>query len=74
MIEEIIQQTTNLIEQDLHIVIDRDEFNYNRFCMHVLLLEADARGEELIGPGMEMLDSIKEQHRKSISWHKRLAH
>ena len=35
LIEEIIQQTTNLIEQDLHIVIDRDEFNYNRFCMHM---------------------------------------
>ena len=44
LIEEIIQQTTNLIEQDLHIVIDRDEFNYNRFLhAHVLLLEADAQ-------------------------------
>lgn len=71
LIEEIIQQTMNLIEQNLHIVIDRNEFNYNRFCMHMFYyLKRMRSGEELISPGKEILNTIKEQHSEiyQLAW------
>ncbi len=63
VIEEIIEQTTKLIEQELTITIDRNEFNYNRFCMHMFYyLKRLRSGEEMFGQGLELLGTLQEQH------------
>lgn len=63
VIEEIIQQITNLIEEELKITVDRNEFNYNRFCMHMFYyLKRLRSGEALFGQGTELLDTLHKQH------------
>ncbi|MHC5227799.1 PRD domain-containing protein [Enterococcus sp. LJL99] len=63
LVEEVIESATNLIEEELKIQVDRQEFNYNRFCMHMFYyLKRLKNGEEFIDQGSELLQTFKQQH------------
>lgn len=47
--EEIIEEITNIIEQFFGISIDREDFNYSRFAMHMRYLIRRGENNELIG-------------------------
>lgn len=64
-IDETIEQITSLVEDELDIAIDRQEFNYNRFQMHMLYYFKRVRNDgQFITKSNHLLDSIKKEHQQ----------
>lgn len=63
-IENIIEQTTNLIEEEFGITIDRNEFNYNRFQMHMLYYLKRVRSGEQFGGSQQLLTTLQTEHNR----------
>lgn len=63
--EEILQQTTNIIEQELHIRVKQNTFNYARFATHMQYLLRRAYENSYIDSGnlqmyVHLIDEFKE--------------
>lgn len=62
-IEDIIDRITTIVETELDLKIDRDEFNYNRFRMHVrYYLKRTREDEQFLREGSRILNDLKEQN------------
>jgi len=62
-IEEVINEITVLIEQELLITIDREEFNYDRFRMHMFYyLKRVRSGEKFVGENTDLLAVLQKEH------------
>lgn len=63
LIESVIEQITVLVEDELKIRIDRDEFNYNRFQMHMrYYLKKTRENEQFLKAGSRILEDLKQEH------------
>ncbi|MGT2935555.1 PRD domain-containing protein [Streptococcus castoreus] len=61
-LEDTIEQVTQIIEQSLHIQINRDEFNYNRFKNHIRYYIMHMRGgEQFMDDNSSILESLKHE-------------
>lgn len=62
-IEEMIHAITILVEKELSITIDRNEFNYYRFRMHMLYyLKSIKSGEKFVGNNAQLLSTLQQEH------------
>ncbi|GAA3018566.1 PRD domain-containing protein [Tetragenococcus solitarius] len=63
-IEEVISEITSLIEKELSIDIDQDEFNYERFRMHMFYyLKRVRSGEKFVGDNTKLLTALQKEHK-----------
>lgn len=64
-IEGLINNITFLVEQELSINVDKNEFNYDRFRMHMFYyLKRVRNGEQFVGNNGELLTILKKEHKK----------
>lgn len=59
----IIEQTTALVEQDLHITVDRDTFNYYRFVTHMHYMMKRTLDDTMIdSQNLDIFESMKKEY------------
>lgn len=67
-IEEVINEITVLIEKELVINIDQDEFNYERFRMHMFYyLKRVRSGEKFVGDNAKLFTALQKEHKNIYS-------
>lgn len=63
LIEWLIEKITELIETEFQITIHREEFNYNRFQMHLrYYLKRVREKDSFIGENQELFEMVKNEH------------
>lgn len=61
--EEILEQTSRIIERELHITVRRDTFNYARFATHLqYLLKRIFKNTHIDSSNLQMYHSIREEY------------
>ena len=63
----IIEQATDIVEQELHITVDRDSFNYYRFVTHMHYMMKRTLDDTMIdSQNRELFESMKKSTLTSI--------
>lgn len=63
LIEWLIEKITELIETEFQITINREEFNYNRFQMHLrYYLKRVREKDSFIGENQELFEMVRNEH------------
>lgn len=64
--DEILEQTTQIIEWELNTTVRRDTFNYARFATHIqFLLKRVFRQQRIDSSNLQMYRSIQEEYREA---------
>ena len=59
----IIEQATDIVEQELHITVDRDSFNYYRFVTHMHYMMKRTLDDTMIdSQNRELFESMKKEY------------
>lgn len=62
--EEILEQTTQIVEQELHLRVRRDTFNYARFATHLkYLIKRLMEKKHIDSSNLVLYETIREEYR-----------